>query len=86
MLENKLKESLGIPSGIDSDALGFTERASSDTGILTGNSLTDADVAELVHDSVFLLSLDNGPSQLIKVVTADADTIDELVVNINTAF
>ncbi|NOQ51065.1 MAG: hypothetical protein GQ578_02440, partial [Desulfuromonadaceae bacterium] len=85
VLEAILKEALGSPSGIDSDALGFTERQSSDSGILTGNALTDADVADLHNDTVFLLSLDNGPSQLIKVETDTADTIDELIVNVNAA-
>ncbi|MCK4690164.1 MAG: hypothetical protein KAT20_00030, partial [Desulfuromonadales bacterium] len=85
VLEAKLKEALGIPSGSDSDALGFTERLSSESGILTGNALTDADVADLHNNAVFLLSLDNGPSQLIKVETDTADTIDELIVNVNAA-
>lgn len=85
VLEGKLKEALGVPSGIDSDALGFFERQSSDTGILRGEAITDAQVADMTRDAVFLLSLDNGPSQLIKVATADAGTVDELVVNVNTA-
>lgn len=85
VLEGKLKEALGVPSGVDSDALGFFEPQSSDTGLLRGDAISDAQVADMTRDAVFLISLDNGPSQLIKVATGDADTVDELVVNVNAA-
>lgn len=90
-LKDKLKETLGIPSGTDSEALGFQGRqdAKPDTVtgelLLTGEAISDAQVASMTKDAVFLLSLDNGPSQLIKVITADANTVAELVTNVNTA-
>ena len=91
VLEDKLKEALGIPAGSDADAVGFTARHSATDGVLLGDeAISDSDVAGMNKDTVFLLALNGGPAQLIKVAHTDSngdqiDTVDELVANVNTA-
>lgn len=91
VLEDKLKEALGIPAGSDADAVGFTAKKSASDGTLLGDEfISDSDVAGMDKDAVFLLSLDDGPAQLIKVAHTGSngdqiDTVNQLVTNVNNA-